>query len=157
MRACCALDLPLVDLKAQYATLKAEIGEAIERVLERQVFINGPETIAFEAEFAAACEASDCVAVSSGTTALELALKAIGVSPGDEVITVSHTFFATVGAIFGVGATPVFVDVDPATWTMDPRLVAGAVPQHRVTRLSPRAAEPDDLRQLFLGAMRYWE
>jgi len=122
-----SLDLPLVDLKAQYATLKAEIGEAIERVLERQVFINGPETIAFEAEFAAACEASDCVAVSSGTTALELALKAIGVGPGDEVITVSHTFFATVGAIVGVGATPVFVDVDPATWTMDPRLVAAAI------------------------------
>jgi len=122
-----SLDVPLVDLKAQYATLKAEIADAIERVLERQVFINGPETIAFEAEFAAACEATDCVAVSSGTTALELALKAIGVGPGDEVITVSHTFFATVSAIVGTGATPVFVDVDPSSWTMDPRLVGEAI------------------------------
>ena len=93
---------------------------AIERVLERQVFIAGPETAAFEHEFAAACEATECVAVSSGTTALELALRALGVGPGDEVITVSHTFFATVSAIVSTGATPVFVDVDPASWTMAP-------------------------------------
>jgi dTDP-4-amino-4,6-dideoxygalactose transaminase len=122
-----SVDLPLVDLKAQYATLRVEIENAIQRVLERQVFINGPETTAFEAEYAAVCEASDCVAVSSGTTALELALRAIGVGPGDEVITVSHTFFATVSAIVGTGATPVFVDVDPSSWTMDPQLVAAAI------------------------------
>jgi len=96
-------------------------------VLERQVFISGPETAAFEQEFAAACEASDCVAVSNGTTALELTLKAIGVGPGDEVITVSHTFIATVGAIVSTGATPVFVDVDPSSWTMAPELVAAAL------------------------------
>ena len=119
--------LPLVDLRAQYATIEREVGDALARVLERQVFINGPETVAFEAEFAAACEAAECVAVSSGTTALELALRAIGVGPGDEVITVSHTFFATVSAIVSTGATPVFVDVDPSSWTMDPRLVAGAL------------------------------
>jgi dTDP-4-amino-4,6-dideoxygalactose transaminase len=122
-----SLDLPLVDLKAQYATLEVEIGAAMARVLERQVFINGPETVAFEQEFAAVCEASDCVAVSSGTTALELALKALGVGPGDEVITVSHTFFATVSAIVSTGATPVFVDIEPASWTMAPELVAGAL------------------------------
>jgi dTDP-4-amino-4,6-dideoxygalactose transaminase len=122
-----SFDPPLVDLTAQYATLAEEIAAAFARVLERQVFINGPETAAFEQEFAAACEASDCVAVSSGTTALELALKAIGVGPGDEVITVSHTFFATVSAIVGTGATPVFVDVDPLSWTMSPELVAEAL------------------------------
>ena len=122
-----SFDPPLVDLTAQYATLAEEIAAAFERVLERQIFIDGPETVAFEQEFAAACEASDCVAVSSGTTALELALKAIGVGPGDEVITVSHTFFATVSAIVSTGATPVFVDVDPASWTMSPELVGAAV------------------------------
>jgi dTDP-4-amino-4,6-dideoxygalactose transaminase len=122
-----SFDPPLVDLKAQYATLAEEIAAAFARVLERQVFISGPETAAFEQEFAAACEASDCVAVSNGTTALELALKAIGVGPGDEVITVSHTFIATVGAIVSTGATPVFVDVDPSSWTMAPELVAAAL------------------------------
>jgi dTDP-3-amino-3,4,6-trideoxy-alpha-D-glucose transaminase len=119
--------LPLVDLKAQYRAIEGEIAEALERVLERQVFINGPETAAFEAEFAVACEASDCVAVSSGTTALELALKALGVGSGDEVITVSHSFFATVGAILATGATPVLIDIEPDSWTMAPSLVAEAL------------------------------
>ncbi len=119
--------LPLVDLRAQYRTLEPEIKAGFERVLERQVFISGPETAAFEHEFAAACEATDCVAVSSGTTALELALRALGVGAGDEVITVSHTFFATVSAIVSTGATPVFVDVEPASWTMAPERVSPAV------------------------------
>jgi dTDP-4-amino-4,6-dideoxygalactose transaminase len=119
--------LPLVDLKAQYRAIEGEIAEALERVLERQVFINGPETAAFEAEFAVACEASDCVAVSSGTTALELALKALEVGSGDEVITVSHSFFATVGAILATGATPVLIDIEPDSWTMAPSLVAEAL------------------------------
>src|SRR5437764_2347789 len=70
---------------------------------------------------------SECVAVSNGTTALELALKALGVGAGDEVITVSHTFFATVGAIVATGATPVLVDIEPNSWTMAPELVAEAV------------------------------
>jgi dTDP-4-amino-4,6-dideoxygalactose transaminase len=122
-----AQNLPLVDLKAQYRTLEREIKAAIEQVLERQVFIGGPETAAFEHEFAKVCEAEECVAVSSGTTALELALKALGVGPGDEVISVSHTFFATVGAIVNIGATPVLVDVDPSSWTMAPQLVAEAL------------------------------
>jgi dTDP-4-amino-4,6-dideoxygalactose transaminase len=120
-------ELPLVDLKAQYRSIEGEIHAAIARVLERQLFINGPETAAFEQEFARACEAGECVAVSSGTTALELALKALGVGPSDEVVTVSHTFFATVGAILGTGATPVLVDIDPDTWTMVPELVAKAI------------------------------
>jgi dTDP-4-amino-4,6-dideoxygalactose transaminase len=119
--------LPLVDLKAQYQTIESEIAEAIQRVLDRQLFIGGPETSAFEAEFALACEAPEAVAVSSGTTALELALRALGVGPGDEVITVSHTFFATIGAIVATGATPVLIDIDDDSWTMAPEQVAGAL------------------------------
>lgn len=118
---------PLVDLKAQYRTIEPEIDTAIRRVLERQVFIGGPETAAFEAEFAAACEAADAIAVSSGTTALELALKALGVGPGDEVVTVSHTFFATISAIVATGATPVLIDIDENSWTMAPERVADAL------------------------------
>ncbi|HET7429027.1 MAG TPA: DegT/DnrJ/EryC1/StrS family aminotransferase [Gaiellales bacterium] len=119
--------IPLVDLKAQYATLADDVQAAFNRVEERQYFIGGPETKAFEEEYAAACEASRCVAVSSGTSALELTLQALGVGAGDEVITVSHTFFATIGAILRCGATPVFVDVDPHTWTMSPEAVGQAV------------------------------
>jgi dTDP-4-amino-4,6-dideoxygalactose transaminase len=99
---------------------------AIGRVLERQCFINGPETAAFEQAFARVCEAEQCVAVSSGTTALELALRALGVGHGDEVITVSHTFFATISAIVNTGATPVLIDIDPLSWTMDPKLIGEA-------------------------------
>jgi dTDP-4-amino-4,6-dideoxygalactose transaminase len=119
--------LPLVDLHAQYRTLAGEIDGALLRVLERQSFINGVEVAAFEQEFAAASESVECVGVSNGTAALELALSALGVGPGDEVITVSHTFFATVGAIVRTGAKAVFVDVDQDTWTMNPALVGDAL------------------------------
>jgi dTDP-4-amino-4,6-dideoxygalactose transaminase len=122
-----ALQIPLVDLYAQYCSIKTEVAAVIERVLARQVFVNGPETQAFEEEFAEACEALDCIAVSNGTTALELALEALDVGPGDEVITVSHTFIATVGAIVRRGATPVFVDIDEESWTMAPKLVEEAL------------------------------
>ena len=119
--------IPLVDLQAQHVTIEAEVAAAIARVEQRQRFINGPETSEFEAEFAAWCGIPHCVAASSGTTALELALQAVGVGAGDEVITVSHTFFATVEAIVRVGATPVFADVDPETWTMTPAAAAAAL------------------------------
>ena len=119
--------IPLVDLKAQYRAIGPEIEAAIGRVLERQSFINAAETRAFEEEFAAFCEAPEAIGVSNGTTAIELILNALGVGPGDEVITVSHTFMATVGAVLRTGATPVLVDVDEATWTMSPEQVARAV------------------------------
>jgi dTDP-4-amino-4,6-dideoxygalactose transaminase len=119
--------IPLVDLKAQYRAIGPEIEAAIGRVLERQSFINAAETRAFEEEFAAFCEAPEAIGVSNGTTAIELILNALGVGAGDEVITVSHTFMATVGAILRTGATPVMVDVDEATWTMSPEQVAQAV------------------------------
>jgi dTDP-3-amino-3,4,6-trideoxy-alpha-D-glucose transaminase len=119
--------IPLVDLKAQYRSIEPEVAAAVARVLERQAFINGSETKAFEAEFAAFCETDHAIAVGNGTTALELTLEALGVGPGDEVITVSHTFIATAGAVLRRGATLVLVDVDEHTWTMSPEQVAAAV------------------------------
>jgi dTDP-4-amino-4,6-dideoxygalactose transaminase len=119
--------LPLVDLRAQYQSIREDIWSAIERVLERQVFLSGPETEAFESEFADFSSAPACVALSNGTVALELTLAALGIGPGDEVVTVSHTFVATVAAISRTGAKPVLVDVDEESWTMSPQMVADAV------------------------------
>ena len=119
--------IPLVDLKAQYADLKVEIDAAMQHVIDQTSFIMGPDVAAFEAEFADFCGADECVGVSSGTAALILALRAVGVQPGDEVITAAHTFIATAEAISAVGAVPVFVDISPATFTMEPAAVAQAV------------------------------
>src|SRR6266567_2561564 len=111
--------VPLVDLHAQYQTIKHEITAAFEDVLETMQLFLGPQTQAFEDEFAAYCNCRYGVGVSSGTDALTLALRACGIGNGDEVITVSNTFVATVEAIALVGAIPVFVDIDPGTYTMD--------------------------------------
>ncbi|HEX5706298.1 MAG TPA: DegT/DnrJ/EryC1/StrS family aminotransferase [Pyrinomonadaceae bacterium] len=119
--------IPFVDLKAQYRSIKEEVGEAVARVLESAQFVLGPEVEAFEEEFAAYCGARHCVALNSGTSALHLALLAAGVRPGDEVITTSHTFVATVAAIIYAGATPVYVDIDPRTCLIDPERIERAV------------------------------
>lgn len=119
--------IPFVDLKAQYATIKDDVNAAIQRVLESCHFTLGPEVVAFEEEFAHYCSAQYGVAVNSGTSALHLALLAAGVGPGDEVITIPFTFMATVSAIQYAGATPVFVDIDPETYTMDVKLLEGAI------------------------------
>jgi dTDP-4-amino-4,6-dideoxygalactose transaminase len=119
--------IPLVDLRAQYDSIQADVAAAVDRVLERQAFVGGPESTAFEREFADFCGVEECVALSNGTTALELTLQALGVGPGDEVVTVSHTFVATVSAIVRTGATPVFLDVDERTWTMTPESLAESV------------------------------
>lgn len=119
--------IPLVDLKAQYAAIAAQVDAAIQQVLDTTQFIMGPQVAAFEEAFAAYCGVDYCVGVGSGTAALELALRALDVGPGDEVITVAHTFIATAEAISAVGATPVFVDIDPATYTMDPDALAAAI------------------------------
>jgi dTDP-4-amino-4,6-dideoxygalactose transaminase len=115
--------IPLVDLKAQYQLLKPEIDAAIQRVIDTTAFINGPDVHAFEQEFAASCGARYAVGVGSGTSAIQLTLEACGIVPGDEVITVSHTFCATVEAIIHAGGTPVLVDIDPSTCTLDPALL----------------------------------
>ena len=113
------MEIPLVDLRSQYQTIKQEMRVAIESVLENMQLFLGPELQAFEEEFAVYCGCRYGVGLSSGTDALALALRACNIGPGDEVITVSNTFIATVEAIALAGATPVFVDVDPETYTMD--------------------------------------
>ena len=115
------MPIPLVDLTAQYQRIKPEIDAAIARVLARGQFILGPEVDALERELAVYCGTRFAVAVASGTDALILALRGSGVGPGDGVVTSAFSFFATAEAILAVGATPVFVDIDPATYTLDPR------------------------------------
>lgn len=119
--------VPFVDLKIQYQSIETEVKAAISDVLESMELMLGPNVRAFEAEFAAYCHAAHAVGVASGTDALHLALRACGVRAGDEVITVSHSFFATAEAILLLGAVPVFVDVDPVTYTMDPAHLEAAI------------------------------
>jgi dTDP-4-amino-4,6-dideoxygalactose transaminase len=114
------MKIPLVDLKAQYGSVKSEIDDAIRRVIESTQFILGPEVETFEAESAAYCQTKFAVGVASGTDALQLALLACGIKPGDEVITTPFTFIATTEAITQCGATPVFVDIDPKTCNIAP-------------------------------------
>lgn len=121
------MKVPFVDLRAQHETLAPELREAFERVLQKSSFILGPEVERFEREFADYLGASECVAVSSGTAALHLALLALGIGPGDEVITVPNTFIATAEAITAAGARPIFVDVDPYSGTMDSMRVEEAM------------------------------
>jgi len=119
--------IPLVDLKAQYESIKEEIQTVIHRVLETSQFILGEEVEAFEEDFARYCGARHAVGVNSGTSALQLALLALGVGAGDEVITVSHTFIATVEAICWTLARPVFVDIDEKTYNMDPAQIEAVI------------------------------
>jgi len=113
------MGIPLLDLKAQYLTIKDEIDEAILGVLESAKFILGPQMQALEEEIAAYCGTKAAVAVANGTDALMLTLKALGIGPGDEVITTPFTFFASAETVLQLGATPVFVDIDPVTLNMD--------------------------------------
>jgi len=121
------MTIPFVDLKAQYHSIKPEIDAAVFRVLESSQFILGAEVAAFEKEFAAFCGVENAIGVNSGTSALHLALLAAGIGPGDEVITVSFTFVATVAAICYTGARPVFVDINPHSFTMDPEKIEAAI------------------------------
>jgi dTDP-4-amino-4,6-dideoxygalactose transaminase len=124
-----ALDLavPLLDLTAQYRPIREEILRAVTRVCDSQRFIGGPEIDALEAELAASTGAGHAVAVSSGTDALLAVLMAIGIGPGAEVITPTYSFFATAGCVRRLGATPVFVDIDPVTFNVDPAAVERAL------------------------------
>ncbi len=119
--------IPFLDLKAQYRQIKPEVDAAVARAIESTQFVLGPEVAAFEERFASYSSTSHCSAVSSGTSALHLALLAAGIGAGDEVITVSMTFVATTAAVLYSGAKPVFVDVDPVTWTMNPALIEAAI------------------------------
>src|SRR5262245_32337578 len=147
--------IPYLDLKAQYRGIKDEIDAAVLRVLDSTQFILGDEVAAFEREFAAYCHASESVGVNSGTSALHLALLAAGIGPGDEVITTPFTFVATVAAIRYAGATPIFVDIDPAYFTIDPSKIESAItPRTRAVIPVHLYGQPADMEPIFEVARR---
>lgn len=117
------MQVPILDLKAQYETIRDEVREAIDQALEKQHFILGPEVKALEQEIAQFCGCKYGVGVASGTDALILGLKACGIGPGDEVVVPSFTFIATAGAVSALGATPVFADIEPDNFNIDPSQV----------------------------------
>lgn len=121
------MKIPFVDLKALHSEIKDDLYEVFDRVLTNSTFVLGPEVLRFEQEFAAYCGTEHCVAVNTGTAAIHLVLAALGIGPGDEVITVPHTFIATAEAITAVGGRPIFVDINPVSFTMDPALLEAAI------------------------------
>jgi dTDP-4-amino-4,6-dideoxygalactose transaminase len=121
------MKVPFLDLKAQHAPLRGAIDSAIAKVIDEAAFAGGPFVVRFEADFAAFCNCPHAIGVGSGTEALWFSLLALGVGPGDEVITVPNSFMATAEAITYCGAEPVFVDVDERTYTMDPGALAKAI------------------------------
>ena len=145
-------EIPLVDLRAQYATIKDEVRKAIDDVLEGMQLTIGPNVKAFDQEWAAYCGTRHAIGVGSGTDALQLAIRACGVSGGDEVITVSHTFFATVEAIIYASARPILVDIDERSMLIDPAAVAAAItPRTKAiipVHLYGRTVDLKPLRQL---------
>jgi dTDP-4-amino-4,6-dideoxygalactose transaminase len=146
------MKVPLLDLKSEYAELRDEILPALDRICWDSAFVQGVEVEALEKEFAEFCGTKYCVALSSGTAALHLGLLALGVQPGDEVITTPNTFLATAEAITYCGAQPVLVDIDPATANIDPNLIERAVtPRTRAiipVHLYGRPAEMDAIRSI---------
>ncbi|MGA8306399.1 MAG: DegT/DnrJ/EryC1/StrS family aminotransferase [Candidatus Acidiferrales bacterium] len=146
------MKVPLLDLKAEYHELREQILPALDRVCENSAFVLGEEVEQFEREFASYCDVKHCVALSSGTAALHLGLLALGVQPGDEVITSPNTFLATAEAITYCGARPVFVDIDPATANLDPARIERAVtPRTRAIipiHLYGRPADMDAIRSI---------
>ncbi len=121
------MKVPLLDLAAQYREVEAEVRAAIDRVLDTRQYVLGPEVVALEQEVAAVCGTKQGIGVSSGTDAILAVLMALGIGPGDEVIVPTFTFFATAGCVARVGATPVFADVSPDTFNLDPDATARAV------------------------------
>jgi dTDP-4-amino-4,6-dideoxygalactose transaminase len=144
--------VPVVDLKAEYTELRAEILAALDRVGENSAYVLGEEVEAFEREFADFCGTRHCVALSSGTAALHVGLLALGVQQGHEVITSPNTFVAAAEAITYCGAVPVFVDIDPATANLDARLLERAItPRTRAmmpVHLYGRPADMDAIREI---------
>lgn len=137
--------IPFIDLATQRRRLKPAVDVAVAKVLDHCQFIMGPEVRAFETELAAFCGAKHVVTCASGTDALVLALRAFGIGPGDAVICPSFTFCATAEVAVLVGATPIFVDVDPVTFNIDAKGIAGAVEVAKAAGLTPKAVIPVDL------------
>ena len=146
------ISVPALDLKAQYETIREEIEPVVRAVLESQYFILGPNVSEFEKEAAAYCGVAHAVGCASGSDALLLPLMAFGVGPGDEVITSPYTFFATGGAIWRTGARPVFVDIDPVSYNIDPDKIEAAItPKTRVilpVHLYGQTAEMDAINAI---------
>lgn len=146
------MKVPFLDFKAECAELRGEILPALDRVCEKGAFVQGEEVEAFEREFAEFCGTKHCVALSSGTAGLHLGLLALGVQQGHEVITTPNTFIATAEAITYCGARPVFVDIDPCTANIDPKLIDRAVtPRTRAiipVHLYGRPADMDPIREI---------
>lgn len=148
--------IPIIDLKAQLVRIRPEVDAAIERVLTSTSFIGGPDVGELEREFAAFCGAAHACAVANGTDALQLALRAYGIGPGDEVITVANTFIATGEAILLVGARPVFVDVEAETHTMDAsQLEAAITPRTRLILPVHLYGHPADMDAIGAVAARH--
>jgi dTDP-4-amino-4,6-dideoxygalactose transaminase len=169
------MEVPLLDLQAQYATIRDQVKVAVNEVLESQRFILGPQGEALEAELAKLCSAAYAVAVASGSDALMLALKSLGIGSGDAVVTVPYTFFSTAGAIANLGARPLFVDIELSTFNMDPNQLAQLLERecsfnvttkeliHRTSKARVKAVVPvhlygqcadmDDILQI---SRRYW-
>jgi dTDP-4-amino-4,6-dideoxygalactose transaminase len=148
--------IPFADLQSQYRSIKGEIDAAVGRVLDSAQFILGEEVAAFERDFARYCQASETVAVNSGTSALHLALLAAGVGPGDEVITVPFTFVATVSAIGYAGARAVFVDIEPEYFTIDPSKIEAAItPRTRAIMPVHLYGQPADMDPILDIASRH--
>src|ERR1041384_5934817 len=145
-------NVPFVDLGVQYQAIAAEINDAISKVIQEADFILGREVRLFEEEFAAFCDAQYAVGVDSGTSALELALRAFDIGPGDEVITAANSFIASALGVSHAGATPVLVDVDPYTYTLDVTAIERAITR-RTKAILPvhlygHPAHMDPIRQL---------
>jgi dTDP-4-amino-4,6-dideoxygalactose transaminase len=127
VQAATQMNVPLFDLKQQHEPLRAELRAAVERVFDTQQFVLGPEVSALEDELARYCQVKHAIGCGSGSDALLLALMALDVKAGDEVITTPHTFFATGGAVARTGARPVYVDIDPRTYNIDPARIEAAI------------------------------
>ncbi len=121
------MQVPFLDLQAQYRSIKTDLDSAIQSVLDKSSYVLGPAVAEFEKQFATYCGSRECVGINNGTNALMVALRALGVGPGDEVITAANTFIATAAAVAHTGATPVLVDADPVSRTIDPALIERAI------------------------------
>ncbi len=150
------MKVPFVDLASLHCGIEQEMAEVFHRVVHSSAFVLGPEVERFESEFARFCGVQHAVAVSNGTVALQLVLAALGVKAGDEVITVAHTFIATGEAITAVGATPVFIDISPMSFNMDPALLESAItPRTRAIIPVHLYGQCADMKQILEIADRY--
>jgi dTDP-4-amino-4,6-dideoxygalactose transaminase len=148
--------IPAEDVKRQYHLIANEIHQAVDRVLPTGRYVLGPELAAFEQEFSAFCNTRYAIGVSNGTDALQLALLACGIGPGDEVITVPNTYIATVFAITYVGAIPVFIDVDHDTYNMNPDLLEAAITEHTRAIIPVHLyGQPCEMEQILAIARKY--